>query len=67
MSDELIIKLVGSINGEHFPVQDLRPDGHRILVVDPLYYLQKTYRLIMTFHPDQDYLGVINAYRRRKK
>lgn len=67
MTDALVLKLLKAIDGEHFPVQAVRPDGHRILKADPVFFNGKSHRLIMTFHPDADYLGVINAFRRRLK
>jgi len=39
--------------------------GYRIYVNDPWILNEKVYRLIWTTHPDKDYVGVINAFRRK--
>ena len=62
VNDELILKLVNSLNHQEHPVGLVR-DGFYFLKIEPVRWLGKPYRLILTFRPGDDFLGVINAFR----
>lgn len=44
--------------------ESITASGFEIYVTDPAYFEDKPYRLVWTLHPDEDYLGVVNAFRR---
>ncbi len=62
ISDELILNLIQTINGARLEPETIR-DGFEYYKVDPLYFLEKPYRLIFLLCIGDDYLGVINAFR----
>ena len=71
MNDELILDLVMALDGETFTV-DSTTDGIEYYVADVIHGTvansRKTYRLIWLFEGEEmEILGVINAYRRRKR
>lgn len=68
INDELIIELVKALDGHHFPV-DSTTDGIDYYVADVKHELaKKTYRIIWLFEGEKlEILGVINAYRTKKK
>ena len=47
----------------HIP-QDIDEDGYQYFVRDGLALGNKKYRLIWLTHPKENYIGIINAYRR---
>ncbi len=65
MTDALVIDLIKSLSGRDFQSELVRPSGFSIFVTEPLWFKGKPYRLVWTTHPDKDYIGVINAFRRR--
>ncbi len=64
MNDMLILRLVKSLEGTLLDYQTVTTDGWQIMVKDPVYDEDKTYRLVLCTHPDENYIGVINAFRR---
>jgi hypothetical protein len=60
MSYELILELIKNIDSESAGEQF---DYYKI---EPLYYLGDPYRLIFVLERDEDYLGVMNAFRVRR-
>ena len=68
MNDELILKLVAELDGGDFPV-DSTTAGINDYVADiQLDDTEKIYRLIWLFEGENlEVLGVINAYRRKKR
>ena len=64
MNDPLILELIRTLNGRTFAVEAITAEGWLIHVNDPLYYGSRPYRLIWCSHPDEDYIGAINAFRR---
>jgi hypothetical protein len=64
MNDALILELVKGLNGRTFGADSVSGEGWEIFVNDPLYFGQKPYRLVWCLHPDEDYIGIINAFRR---
>jgi len=65
ITDGIIINLIRNLSGKDFLPEIVRSTGYSIFVTDPLWVGSKPYRLVWTTHPDKDYIGVINAYRRR--
>lgn len=68
MNDEIILQLVAALDGGTFPM-DSATDGIEYFVADVnLGDSSKTFRVIWLFEGEfLEVLGVINAYRRRKK
>ena len=62
ITDELILSLIDVINGERLDPESVKGE-FEYYKVDPLYYLDKPYRLIFLLCLSDDYLGVINAFR----
>ncbi len=65
MNDTLILALVRKLDGNHYKATSHLKSGYEIFVNDPWYFNNKPYRLIWTLHPTKDYVGVINAFRRK--
>jgi hypothetical protein len=67
IDDDLILTLVKIINGEERIAEAVAAGGFEIFRIDPVFYNDKTYRLVLTLPPksqdNADYLGVINAFR----
>jgi hypothetical protein len=66
MSDELILKLVVQLDGENFPVQKSTEDFD-YFVADPVLWEEKSYRVVLVIQRDNDFLGVVNAFRVKEK
>ena len=65
ISDRLILKLVRLLNKGTFPATDHDGD-YTYFVTDRLKLDEKLYKLVWLLEKDQLYIGVINAYRRKK-
>jgi len=65
MNDSLILKLVRKLDGGAFLPEAKLANGYEIFVNDPWNLDGLAYRLIWTTHRSKDYIGVINAFRRR--
>lgn len=65
INDELILRLVRLLDGGTYPVQD-RDTPYEYFVTDGLKVDGKLYKLVWLLEDDQLYIGVLNAYRRRK-
>jgi len=64
INDKIILELVKMLHKEvHIP-QDIDEDGYQYFVRDGLALGNKKYRLIWLTHPKENYIGIINAYRR---
>ena len=63
MSDELILDLVKTLNGEFHAPQDASPP-YKYFVKDGIPVNGKLYKLIWLHEDHQIYVGVINAFRR---
>ena len=64
MSDFLIIQLVKSLNGRFYePVSS--KEEFIYFVTDNIEHLQRFYRLIWLLEENENYIGVINAFRRK--
>ncbi len=66
INDWLILLLVRQLNGGHFPI-DKEKDGFQYLVIEPVVYKDKPYRLILLLYIYDDFLRVINAFRIKSK
>lgn len=68
MNDELILELLSALDGQRFPV-DSTTDGIDYYVADvEVAPDEKVYRLIWLFEGEKlEIIGVVNAYRRKKK
>lgn len=65
ISDELILKLVKTLDNEDFEVQE-RKDSLEYFAVEPVWLEGKPYRLVLVLCIEDNYLGVINTFRRPK-
>lgn len=65
INDPLILELVKMLNGRTFEFESTTKTGWEIYVNNGLYFAGKFYRLIWCLHLDENYLGVINVFRRK--
>ena len=66
MSDDLILKLVSQLNGLSLNCDKTR-DDFSYFVEEPVYWENKPYRLVVVLEKNQNYLGVVNAFRVKEK
>ncbi|MGK5087030.1 hypothetical protein WDW86_05685 [Bdellovibrionota bacterium FG-2] len=64
ITDQVILELVRSLNGSDSPPETVLASGFEVYVDEPLFLGDKPYRLVWTTHPKENYIGVINAFRR---
>ena len=64
VNDEVILELVGQLDQESVFPDSSDDKGFRYFTSD-LWTRGKYYRLVWLLPPSGDYLGVVNAYRRR--
>lgn len=62
MNDEIILELIKTLGGKKFPPEKVQGD-HEYFTVEPVYRLEKPYRVILVLCLSDDYLGVVNAFR----
>jgi hypothetical protein len=62
MNDEIILELIKTLDGKKFPPEKVQGD-HEYFTVEPVYRLEKPYRVILVLCLSDDYLGVVNAFR----
>jgi hypothetical protein len=62
VTDEIILDLVRSLDGEDFPIESERGD-FQYFTVEPVFKDDAPYRIVMVLCIYDDYLGVINAFR----
>lgn len=66
LSDDLILKLVKTLDGGNYDIE--RSDGEfEYFAVEPVYLENKLYRVVLALCIWDDYLGVVNAFRIRRK
>ena len=63
MDDDLILELVGLLDGKFYEPQDQR-SGFQYFVADPLELRGSKYRLVWLLQDEKLYVGVVNAFRR---
>ncbi len=64
ITDELIIELVFTLNNRRHKPTSIKPEGFEYYEEDKIKLRNKFYKLIWTINENEDYLGVINCYRR---
>lgn len=62
MDDQLILKLVKTLDGDTFPIEE-EDDSFQYFTVEPVVHESKPYRVILVMCLQDDFLGVINAFR----
>ncbi len=66
ITDMLILDLVQTIDGENFLIESEK-DGFQYFAVEPVIYEEKPYRLVLLLYVHDDFLGVINAFRVKRR
>jgi hypothetical protein len=64
VNDPLVLELVKTLNGTESQPKKVTSEGFEIFVDDPVFFGLKAYRMIWTLHPDENYIGIINVFRR---
>ena len=64
IDDNLIIQLVGQLHGEDYEPKGSN-DGFEYYVEDKMKLGTKLYKLVWTLKAHDNYIGIINYYRRR--
>jgi hypothetical protein len=62
MDDEIILDLVKTLDGKKFPPDRIQGENE-YFTVEPVYRLEKPYRVVLVLCLTDDYLGVVNAFR----
>lgn len=62
VTDEIILDLVRSLDGEDYPVESERGE-FEYFTAEPVFKDDNPYRLVMVLCIFDDYLGIINAFR----
>ena len=62
MNDEIILDLVKTLDGKKFPPEKIQGENE-YFTVEPVYLLNKPYRVVLVLCLTDDYLGVVNAFR----
>jgi hypothetical protein len=65
VSDKVILELVQQLSGNRFD-PEAETGKFQYFVTDNLIVGQKRFRLVWLLERDEIYIGVVNAYRRRK-
>ena len=65
INDHLILDLIQLLHHRRFLPSAVDDSGFQYFVTDPLVLNAKPYRLVWLIPPDQSYLGVRNAFRRK--
>jgi hypothetical protein len=66
VTDRTIIELVKTLNEETLPV-DKEVDGYQYFRVEPVTHKKSPYRLVLVIYIHDDFLGVINAFRVKRR
>jgi hypothetical protein len=66
VTDEIILDLIREIDGENYDIESEK-GGFQYFTVEPVYFKEKPYRLILLLCIHDDFLGVINAFRVQRK
>lgn len=62
VTDEIILDLVHSLDGEDFPIES-EVEDFQYFTAEPVFRNRSPYRVVMVLCIFDDYLGVINAFR----
>ena len=62
MNDDVILDLVKTLDGKKFPPDRVHGENE-YFTVEPVFRLEKPYRVILVLCLTDDYLGVVNAFR----
>lgn len=62
MNDDVILDLVKTLDGKKFPPDRVQGENE-YFTVEPVFHLEKPYRVILVLCLTNDYLGVVNAFR----
>jgi hypothetical protein len=62
MNDDVILDLVKTLDGKKFPLDRVQ-GANEYFTVEPVFRLEKPYRVILVLCLTDDYLGVVNAFR----
>jgi hypothetical protein len=62
MDDEIILDLLKTLDGKKFPPEKVQGENE-YFTVEPVYHLEKPYRVVLVLCLSDDYLGVVNAFR----
>lgn len=65
MNDKIILGLIQAMYGRSFLPETVSESGFKYFVNDPWPYNDKWYRLVWLIPPDESYIGVLNAFRRK--
>jgi hypothetical protein len=65
MNDELILELVKTQDQRNLPIENEK-NGFQYFKVEPVMHKEKPYRLVLLLCINDDFLGVINAFRVNK-
>lgn len=66
VNDHTILELVKTLNDEVLPV-DREEDGYQYFRVEPVMYDKSPYRLVLVIYIHDDFLGVVNAFRVKRR
>jgi len=65
INDRIILTLIQSIDGIEAEAIDVDEEGFEYFVSFPLFFEGKAYKLVWILHPNENFIGVINCYRRK--
>lgn len=65
INDKIILGLAQALYGRYFLPEAVSESGFKYFVNDPWPFNDKWYRLIWLIPPDNSYIGVLNAFRRK--
>ena len=66
MEDRTILSLVRTLEDAEHIAKYVTVAGFEIYVTEPVFQAEKLYRLVWTTQPSENYIGVINAFRRKR-
>ncbi len=66
IDDSIILELVQSLNGGNFEIEK-QDENFEYFAVEPVFLEKKTYRIVLLLCLVDDFIGVINAFRVRRK
>ncbi len=66
INDALILQLLRTLNHETFNI-DIKKGEFEYFAIEPVTFENKHFRLILVISEHEDYLGVVNAFRVKRK